>query len=172
MAVKGQVELYAFNRGRISRLGLARTDLKRTSLSADVMTNWMPRVLGSMMLRPGMGYIGSTLSNGVARLLPFVFSTSDTRRLEISDSFMRIWSGTQLVTRGTVTAAITNGAFTSNLTSWTDADEAGATSAWVTGGYMGLVGTGVNSAIRYQLVTVVEPGDLHALRIVVTTGPI
>jgi hypothetical protein len=45
--------LLAFNRGLQSRLGLARIDLERTALAAEVQTNWMPRSLGSMMLRPG-----------------------------------------------------------------------------------------------------------------------
>ena len=43
--------ILAFNRGRISRLALARTDFARTQFSAEIQTNWMPRALGSMMLR-------------------------------------------------------------------------------------------------------------------------
>ena len=53
--------LVAFNRGRVSQLALARTDIKRIALSAETMTNWVPRVLGSMSLRAGLGYLGSDL---------------------------------------------------------------------------------------------------------------
>ena len=57
----------AFNRGIISALALARIDLKRMALSAAMMVNWMARTLGSMMLRPGLGYLGSTYTNSAAR---------------------------------------------------------------------------------------------------------
>ena len=43
----------ALNRGIISRYGLARIDLERTGMAAEEMTNWVPRVMGSMSLRPG-----------------------------------------------------------------------------------------------------------------------
>ena len=34
--------LLSFNRGRISPLALARVDFKRTALSAETQTNWLP----------------------------------------------------------------------------------------------------------------------------------
>ncbi|KKK79874.1 hypothetical protein LCGC14_2829110, partial [marine sediment metagenome] len=70
--------ILAFNRGVISAFGLARIDLKRTGMSAETQTNWMPRVLGSMMLRPGFGYKDNTRADTVSRLMPFVFSEDDT----------------------------------------------------------------------------------------------
>jgi hypothetical protein len=170
--MQGSQSLIAFNRGRISRLAMARVDLKRTALSAAIQTNWMPRVLGSMMLRPGLGYLGSTRFNSVTRTIPFVFSSTDTAVIEATSTNLRFWVNDALVTRSAVTATITNGEFGTNITGWTDADEAGATSDWVSGGYMGLTGTGTNAAIRYQLVTVVESGTQHSLRISVTRGPV
>lgn len=166
------VALFAFNRGRISRLALARTDVKRTAMSADVMTNWMPRVLGSMMLRPGLAYLGTIPS--APRIIPFVFATTDTALLEITTAGMRVWVSDALITRGSVSSAVANGNFDANLTSWTDNDEAGGTSAWVAGGYMGLTGNGTNAAIRDQTVTVAaaDQGDEHALRIVIQRGPV
>ena len=167
--------LAAFNRGRVSALGLARVeDIKRIALSAEVMTNFMPRVLGSMMLRPGWGHVGSTRSNAAAVHVPFVFSTDDSAILELTASVMRVRIDDDLVERGAVSTAVTNGTFTSDVASWTDADEAGATSAWATGGYLSLVGTGTNAAIRRQQVTVgaADQGDEHALRIVIQRGPV
>ena len=81
----------AFNRGLISSLGLARVDLKRTALSAEVMTNWMPRTLGSMMLRPGLQYLGTTRSNARAVYLPFIKATDDKALVELTASTMRVW---------------------------------------------------------------------------------
>ena len=164
--------LLAFNRGLVSRLALARSDLKRTALSAEIQTNWMPRVLGSMMLRPGMGYLGSTNSDGAAVFLPFVFATDDTALIEITDSVTRIWVNDSLVTRNSVSATFTNGLFTTDLTGWTDNDEAGATSAWATGGYLSLLGTGTNSAIREQAVTVTETGTEHGIAIHIERGTV
>lgn len=168
------VSLVAFNRGIISPLGLARVDIERTAFSAETMTNWMPRVLGSMRLRMGSQYLGSTRNNATARFLPFVFAIGDTAIVEITDSNTRIWYDDLLLERSSVSTSVTNGAFTSDLASWTDNDEAGATSAWVTGGYMGLTGNGSARAIREQEVTVAsgDQGTEHALRIVVDRGPV
>lgn len=162
----------SFNRGLLSRLGLARIDLARTSLSAEIMSNWMCRILGSMSLRPGLEYTGATKSNNKSRSLPFVFSITDTARIEITEGVLRVWVDDELVTRGNVTAAVTNGTFTSNVTGWTDADEGGAASAWQTGGYLALLGDGTNAAIRDQQVTVNETSTEHALRITIARGPV
>lgn len=166
--------IYAFNRGIISRLGHARVDVKRAAFSAERMTNWIPRVLGSMSFRPGLQYIGATRSNLTAKFLRFVFATDDTALIEVTEGVVRVWVNDAVITRPAVTSTITNGTFDTNLTGWTDNDEAGATSAWVSGGYMGLTGTGPNAAIRDQVVTVAgaNVGVEHALRIVVERGPV
>jgi hypothetical protein len=169
---KSMNAMLTFQRGILSRLGLARIDLARTSLSAEIMSNWMPRILGSMSLRPGLQYTGATKSNNKSRSLPFVASITDTARVEVTEGVLRIWVDDSLVTRGTVTAAVTNGSFTSDVTGWTDSDEGGATSAWLTGGYLALLGNGTNAAIRDQQVTVNEVSTEHALRITIARGPV
>lgn len=173
---KENVALQAFNRGIVSPRALARTDIKQIALAAETMTNWMPRVLGSMMLRPGFGYLGSSRSDLAARYLPFIYSTDDTALIEITTSNVRIWIDDAVMTRSSVSSAVANGDFDTDVASWTDADESGATSVWVTGGYLGLTGdsTGTNAAIRRQQVTVAA-GDQnveHALRIVIQRGPV
>lgn len=166
--------IFAFNRGLVSRLGLGRIDIKRVALSAEIMDNWMPRVLGSMSLRPGLGYLGATQDNAAARFLPFIFSTSDTALIELTDSTMRVWVGDALVTRAAVSTVTVNGDFTSDLSGWTDQDEAGATSSWVSPGYLQLVGDGTNSAIRRQMIGVAggDVGVEQALRIAIARGPV
>ena len=164
----------AFNRGIVSRLGLARADLKRVAMSAQEQKNWIPRVLGSMMLRPGLGYLGTSKNNAAAKYIPFVFSITSKALCEMTDQAMRVWVGDALITRASVSSAVTNGNFDSNLTGWTNADEAGATSAWQTGGYMGLTGNGTSAAYRHQTVTVgaADQGVEHALRVVIERGPV
>lgn len=169
MAQEKKVNL-AFNRGVMSTLGLARIDIDRMGMSAEIQTNFMPRVLGSMMLRPGMKYIGSNANDAACRMIPFVFAEDDYALLEVTDSNTRVWIDDAVVTRPAVTSAVANGTFDSALTSWTDNDEAGATSSWATGGYMALLGDDTNRAIRSQEVTTVETGVEHALRVVVARG--
>lgn len=173
---RGTVALLAFNRGIISPLALARTDFERLALSAEIQSNWMPRVLGSMMLRPGLKYLGGVKSNLAAKPIPFIFSNSDTSLVEITNTVMRVWDDDVLISRVAVSSAVTNGTFGTDLTGWTDDDETGATSSWATGGYMSLVGTGTDGgeARRTQQVTV-SVGDqnkVHALRIVIERGPV
>jgi hypothetical protein len=172
--MKQSTALMAMNRGIVSPLGLARVDQKRIAMGAEEMTNWVPRVLGSMSLRPGWQYLFPTSSNGAARYLEFIFSTTDTALIELTNLKMRIVISDALISRPSVASTIANGNFDTNLTSWTDADEAGGTSAWVSGGYMGLTGNGTAAAIRRQQVTVsaLNQGTEHALRIVIQRGPV
>jgi hypothetical protein len=165
-------ELIAWNRGRISPLALARTDFTRTALSSEIQTNWMPRTLGSMMLRPGLEYTGATKGNALSVSLPFIYATDDTARCELTDGIMRVWVDDVLVTRPAVTSAVTNGSFTSDVTGWTDVDGGTAVSAWATGGYLSLVGSGNAFAKRRQEVTTVETGTRHSLDIEIERGPV
>jgi hypothetical protein len=172
--MRGSQSLFALNRGVVDRRGLARMDVKRLAMAAETQTNWVPRVLGSMMLRPGFKYLGATASNAAARYLKFIFSTEDTALIELTSQLMRVWIDDALLTRPSVTSAIANGNFDANLGSWTDSDEAGATSQWATGGYMQLTGNGTARAIRQQQVTVAGANlnVEHAVRVVVQRGPV
>ena len=174
VVVKTINPILAFNRGRISRLGLARVDLQqKLPWAAEIQTNWMPRVLGSMMLRPGLEYTGGTHNNNYAIHIPFIKSSDDTAIIELTNAIMRVKIDEDPITRESVSTAITNGTFATDLSSWTDADEAGATSQW-NSGLMQLTGTGTTAAIRYQAVSVAA-GDLgkeHALEIDIESGPV
>ncbi len=165
---------YAFNRGLISPLALARVDLKRAALSAELQTNWVPRALGPMMLRVGMQYIGRTEADLPARYVEFVRSLSEQHLLEFTNGAMRVWTNDAFVTRPAVTTAVLNGDFDTNLTDWGDNDEAGAASVWVAGGYMGLTGTGTAAAIRDQQVAVPAGSQNveHALIVYIARGPV
>lgn len=161
--------LHAFNRGRISELGLARVDLDRTRLSAEIQTNWMPRVLGSMMLRPGLQYIGTIRNSSTAVLIPFVRSATETALLELTSTAMRIWRNDAVIVRTASTASITNSNFSATaLTGWIDIDDAGATSFSFSGGWLGLVGTRYARARRYQTVT--SSAGTHGVRVDITRG--
>lgn len=140
--------LATFNRGLIGRMAVARVDVERVRLSAEEQTNWLPRVLGPMSLRPGMKKHGPGATvGGDGSYIPFVFSRDDTAILELSSFGMRIWDdGETRVSRPTVAATITNGTFDSDLSGWTSADEAGASSIWSAG----------DTYFRYDIVSVKE----------------
>lgn len=165
----------AFNRGLVDPRGLARADIKRLALSAETCRNFIPRVLGSMMLRPGLRYTGATKSNLASRNIPFVFSITDNAGMEFTNQLMRVWINDVLITRPAVTNSLAGGTFPSAASlaaNWTDNDEAGGVSAWVSAGKVGFTGNGTAAAIRDQAVAVIEAGVEHALHIVVERGPI
>lgn len=153
---------------------MGRVDVQRIALSAATQTNFMPRTLGPMSLRPGLQYLGATASNAAAKHIPFIYSITDTGLLELTDYLVRVRMADTLVTRAAVSTAIANGQFTTDLISWTGADEGTAVSAWLTGGYLSLLGTGISAAIRAQTVTIIggDSGIVHALNVVVTRGPV
>lgn len=176
MSQKDSYSHLAFNRGLLSTLGLGRLDLKRTALSAETQTNWIPRVLGSAMLRPGLAYKGTTKDNAAAVHIPFVFSSTDTAVLEFTANVMRIRIDDVILTRPSVSSAVTNGDFDTDITTgWTDSDEAGATSSWSSGS-LAMIGNSTGTAYcRQDQQITVAGGDQnveHALRLTVGRGPV
>jgi hypothetical protein len=176
---KGNILIGQFNRGIISRLGLARVGeadsaAERVRMSAEIQTNWIPRVLGSMMLRPGLEYITPVHNNAKAICIPYLFSTQDTAKIEMTNGAMRVLLDDAPIVRTATDAAITNGAFNSSITGWTSADEAGCLSTWDSGGNMSLRGTGYKAAKRYQQVSVggAYLNTLHGIRVIVERGQV
>ena len=171
---RGNFPINTFNRGIISELGLARVDLERTRLSAEEQINFVPRTLGSMMLRPGLEYIGGLLNDSCAVFIPFVFSNNDTALIEMTGGKMRTWVGDAVIQRSAVGSSFTNGTFStaSSLTGWADADDAGSTSYQVAGGYLGLVGTRYARAKRRQAVAVAstDANVEHGLHVIINRG--
>jgi hypothetical protein len=124
-----------------------------------------------MSLRPGWQFIGGTHLHRPARHIPFVFSVSDTAIIELTDHLMRVLVNDKEVTRpDTADSILINGDFNVDLAGWTDFDQGSfATSAWVAGGFMSLLGDGTLGAIREQTVNLLGSGE-HALRVVVRSG--
>ena len=165
----------AFNRGLVDRLGLARTaDIQRIQMSAEVMVNWAPRVLGSMMLRPGLGLLGEIYNDMPTKMLPFIFSTTQVALIELTESVARIWINDVLLSRVAVGTTVTNGTFNTNLNGWTNESEGGGSVTWVSPGQAQFAGDGVDRGILAQTLAVAlaDVGQEHALRIIVINGPI
>ena len=179
----GEKRLLAFNRGVVSKRGLARQDLDRMAMSAEIQTNFVPRVLGSMMLRPGMQYIDTmAVSQGLnlVRQMPFVFGVDDTALIEFGvGSYMRVRIDDVLLERVAVGAAVTDPFFDAALgvgvNDWTDESDLGATAESgplaTVANVLNLDGTGEDYAKVTQRVEVAggEESTEHALAIGVTT---
>lgn len=167
--------LLAFNRGLVSRTALSRLDLQRMALSAEIQTNWMPRTLGSMMLRPGLIYTGEgTRSDNKSFHIPFIFSNDDTAIIEMTAGKMRVKVDEETIARASVTSSVNNGTFTSNISGWTDNSDSGASTQWVSGGYAGMTGTGFNKAELRQTVSIPvgSRGVAHGIKIIIERGEI
>lgn len=175
MTSRGNYGLQTF-RGIVSQSALARVDLERLRLCAEEMTNWMPETLGPMSLRPGLGYLGSTKSDAQAKTIPFINATNDTALLEMTNATMRVWVGDELVSRPSVSSTVTNGDMSSG-TGWTTTSSGGGTATFgaLGGGQLKLACPNRGGKIVVGRSVTVSSGDqnvLHAVRVVVTRGPI
>jgi hypothetical protein len=106
-------------------------------------------------------------------LIPFVFAIDDTAVIELTEGVMRIWKNDALVTRPTVSAATVNGNFLTDVSGWTDVDEAGGVSDWIAdnNGSLRLYGNDIDFGGRAQLVAVGAYANVkHSLRIIVEQG--
>lgn len=165
--------LLAFNRGIVSPKAIARIDVERIKLSAQIMTNFMPKTQGCMYLRTGSGYLGSSYNNLAANWIDFVAATTDTALLELTDQKMRVWINDALLTRPSVATTISNGSFATN-TNWTDASTNGGVPTY---GGSGLTLNATNrgglaKVTRTIAVAAPDQNVEHGLHIVVARGPV
>ena len=161
---------YALNRGEVSTLLLARTDLEHLRLAANIQENWLPRVLGPMMLRPGSGFIGEVLNDAPTKIVPFIAAFDDTAVIELTNYAMRAWVNDQLVTRAAVATNVPPFSSASWVTTATGTANINATSA---GLEIGSLNQGATANATCPIT--VAPADQnteHGVSVVVTTGPI
>lgn len=171
---KVNAPLLAFNAGEVSRAALARVDVEKLRLAAECQVNWWPSVIGKMMLRPGSKYLFSTRSDAAIKGVPFIFGASDTALLEFCDSHLRVIVADALVTRASVSSAVTNGDFSSAV-GWTLVVNDVNSTASIAGGVLTLAAGARGATASATRSTTVAGGDqnvAHALRIVVTRGPV
>src|SRR3990167_9918942 len=172
---KVNADLLAFNRGLVSPLALARTDVERTRLSAATMTNWTAKTQGAMRLRPGSKYLGSSYNDSGAAWVEFIAATDDVASLELTDLRMRVWEdGDTLISRPTRKIAIET--FSTDTGLWTAAGSSGGATATFSAGVLTLDGNfigGVAKATRK--IALGDTGDKNVelgLTINVSRGPV
>jgi hypothetical protein len=166
--------LLALNRGEVSKTALARVDIERMRLSAECQLNWMPTVVGSMALRPGLEMVGEVRGDNEALLLPFVFSKFDTALLELTANILRIRVDDVLISREAVATAISDPNFGGGG-AWTSANTTSGAGVTIGSGIMTLTAGPIGSLAQAQQVVAVagaDQGKVHGLRVVVLNGPL
>jgi hypothetical protein len=118
--------LLAWNRGLLSPKALARVDLDRAKLSAEVFNNWLPNTQGSMSIRPGTQWFGSSIRDTGAYWVEFVASTDDVALLELTDNVMRIWLGDDAHDLSLLSRPLVDTTVSLTDTGWTNASTGGA----------------------------------------------
>lgn len=93
----------SFNGGEISELLTARPDQQRYQTGCLILKNMVCLPQGPATRRPGFRYLDvigeTTLTNDVI-IVPFVFSSDETRVLEFGNNYIRVWSGDALIESG------------------------------------------------------------------------
>ena len=165
--------LFAMNGGEVSPLALGRVDLSRMRISAEIMKNCFPRVIGPMAARPGLAYLSSTADDGEARNIPFIFSATDTALVELSDRKLRVRVGGDLISRAAVSTVVTNGDFAAP-TGWTLTTTGGGVST-ISGGVLTLQTPdrgATTLAKRSDTVSGDDQNTEHAIEVTVERGPV
>lgn len=98
----------SFVSGELSPRLLGRVDLEKYASGCSELTNFVVLPQGGIQNRPGFRYIASTRSNGVARLVPFQFSTTQAYILEFGAGYIRFYAdGGQVYSSGTTPLQVT-----------------------------------------------------------------
>lgn len=168
--------LFSLNGGTVSLLSMARTDLSRMRLTAEIASNTFARVIGPIQLRGGLGYLGSTKGDGEARQIPFIFSVDDVAKIELSNFAARFIVDEVEITRVAVATTITNGDFSSGA-GWTLTTTGGGVADinTITVGALTLQTPVRGATTQASMSTAVAGGDQakeHGLHLVVTAGSV
>lgn len=165
--------IYALNGGEVGSDTISRIDLAKMRLAAETCINFFPKTVGPISLRPGTEYRSTTRGNKRARLVPFVFSATDTAQLEFTGGEFRPLLDGRPITRASVTTLVSDGGFVTG-TGWTLSATSGASSTITAEGLTINALARGSSAFAKQQVTVSggNVGVQHALRIQVSRGPI
>lgn len=79
----------SFAGGEISPEMFGRIDDDRFQTGAARVRNFIATPQGPAENRPGFAYVNATKNNGVARLIPFIYSVTQTMVIELGDSYIR-----------------------------------------------------------------------------------
>lgn len=133
--------LFAFNRGLIDPRGLARVDIPKLKMAAEIMTNWIARVLGSMSIRAGTTFLSKTHNNYPQKTVEFIHSNRDTALLcfdqaggaGVPGGSMGVLVNNVQLTQSAIASPPSFPAFVVGLTGWTNISTTGGTATGSSG---------------------------------------
>lgn len=171
---KGNFPQVSFNHGIVSKLALARVDLTRLKFAAEIQTNWFPRVVGPMMLRPGLEYVRAIAGGAAAEIIPFVFNDTDQAQIQLTQGALSVAIEDELITRSAVSTTITSGDFSAS-TGWTlDAGQPSSYSI-IDSGFLSLYNFVIGQQATAEQTVTIAPADVgveHGLHIVIIWGSV
>lgn len=88
----------AFNYGYVSPKLRGRVDKDFYSQSMDYLLNYISTPQGELSYRFGSIFVSRTRGNKIARLIPFIFETSQSYQIEVTDQAMRFYKDHGLIT--------------------------------------------------------------------------
>lgn len=148
--------LSSINSGEFSPRMEARVDFERYPNAAKLLRNMVLFPQGGAARRPGTRFVKEVKTSSLStKLIPFEFSETDSYMLEAGNAYFRVYRRQGNITVADTDAAVTNGAFTSNITNWTDVSTGTAAIAHdATNGRLQLTGASGGIAWARQAITV------------------
>ena len=148
--------LSSINSGEFSPRMDARVDFERYPNAAKLCRNFTLYPQGGITRRPGTRFVKEVKdSTAATRLVPFEYSEDDSYQLEAGNNYFRVYRLQGAITVGTTDAAVTNGLFTSNITSWTNSSTGTAAIAHdATNGRLQLTAVSGSIAWASQAITI------------------
>lgn len=106
----------SFSGGELSPEMFGRIDDGKFGSGAASIQNMIATPIGPLEKRPGFEFVNTTKNNGVARLIPFTYSTTQTVVIEIGAGYFRFHTqGATILYDGTQRAWIPFGDFTATI---------------------------------------------------------
>lgn len=98
----------SFSTGEIGASLLGRTDVSFYNNACLIVENMLCKTAGSIITTPGTKYMGETKNSGVARLIRFVFSRTESYIIEIGAGYFRFYTSDGVVLSGASAYEVAN----------------------------------------------------------------
>lgn len=177
--------VYALNAGGVDKDALSRVDLEKMRLAGEYpVTNWMPRVVGPMFLRPGLEYLARIPDDAATRIIPFVRSSATVALIGIDETNVAFYDAdgeAVTVAAPPVLAAIADPTFAgpasgSHAGGWKNDSETGAGTNPTVSVSSGLSLTATRwryAAVQHSVaIDSSAQSSPHTLSVVVARGPV
>lgn len=177
MAGRARLVQNSFTSGELSPRMAGRTDVAFYFNGAETVTNWIVFPQGGLKTRPGTRFVAEVKETNLAnkiRLIPFQFNDAQSYVLEKGVGYYRFFRNTAQITAADTDAAITNGAFATDLAGWTTRNSGTGSAVWSAGTARLNSGAVGNEGRLYQEVAigVAFRNTKHVLRVQVATASV